>query len=377
MSKEWETRKFENCIEKIDYTNKIQRKDFLENGKHPIISQEQDFINGYWNNTDDLFEINKPVVIFGDHTKVLKYVDFDFVLGADGVKILQPNNEIESRYFYYYLLNINLGSLGYARHYRILKEVDVRYPKFISEQRRIVAILDEAFAAIATARENAVKNLANARELFESYLQDIFANPGDGWVEKKMSDIAIEITDGDHMPPPKSIEGIPFITISNINKDTNQIDFSDTFKVSTQYYENIKPSRKPIMGDILYTVTGSYGVPVLINNDFKFCFQRHIGLIRPKKNFNPKFIYYWIMSPSAINQANETATGTAQKTVSLKALRNFVIPVTSFDKQTEIVAKLDALSAETKRLEGIYQQKIADLDELKKSILDRAFRGEM
>jgi type I restriction enzyme S subunit len=247
----------------------------------------------------------------------------------------------------------------------------------LPEQKRIVAILDEAFANITRAKEIAEKNLANAREVFESYLQSVFANPGAGWEIVKMSELAIEITDGDHMPPPKTSVGLPFITISNINKETHQIDFSNTFLVSKQYYNNLKKNRKPIKGDILYTVTGSYGIPVLVNNDIQFCFQRHIGLIRPNKELNSKLLYYWIRSPQAISQANETATGTAQKTVSLKALRNFMIPKIPYEEQNTIVAKLDTLSIETKKLETIYQQKLASLEELKKSILQKAFAGEL
>ncbi len=128
---------------------------------------------------------------------------------------------------------------------------------------------------------------------------------------------------------------------------------------------------------MLYTVTGSYGIPVLIENDFEFCFQRHIGLIRPKENIISKWLYYWILSPNAFFQANDTATGTAQKTVSLTALRNFVLPKMTLEEQQTIVKKLDDLSTQTKKLEAIYQQKINDLEELKKSVLQKAFSGEL
>lgn len=195
MKQGWEIKEFEDCLEKIVYTNKIQRKDFLEIGEYPIISQEQDFINGYWDNSNDLFKVKKPIVIFGDHTQVLKYVDFDFVLGADGVKILQPTNSIDPRFFYYFLQNINLGSLGYARHYRLLKEIEVSYPKSLPEQQRIVSILDEAFSAIAKAKANAEQNLKNAKELFESYLQGVFENKGEGWEEKEFGDVITTLTD--------------------------------------------------------------------------------------------------------------------------------------------------------------------------------------
>ena len=230
-------------------------------------------------------------------------------------------------------------------------------------------------SAIAKAKANAEQNLKNAKELFESYLQGVFEN---GDLEKvKLSELAEDITDGDYMPPPKSEEGYPFITISNINKQNYQIDFSNTFKVPKEYFNKLKDNRKPKNGDVLYTVTGSYGIPVLIEDDFDFCFQRHIGLIRPKENVSSKWLYYWILSPQALLQANDTATGTAQKTVSLTALRNFVLPKMTLKEQQTIVQKLDALSTETKKLEAIYQQKINDLEELKKSVLQKAFSGEL
>jgi type I restriction enzyme S subunit len=174
MKEGWEILDFEKCLEKVTYTRKIKRKEFKENGVYPVISQEQGEVNGYWDNEEDLFTVDRPVIIFGDHTQVLKYIDYSFVLGADGVKILRTKNDIDPRYFYYFLKNIDLGNLGYARHYRLLKEVKVSYPKSLPEQQRIVSILDRAFAAIAKAKANAEQNLQNAKELFESYLQGVF-----------------------------------------------------------------------------------------------------------------------------------------------------------------------------------------------------------
>src|SRR3989339_2052260 len=137
MKTNWQTKNFEDCLDKVVYTSKIQRKDFLKSGLFPIISQESEDINGYWDDKKDLFKCKKPVVIFGDHTQVLKYVDFDFVLGADGVKILQPKEILDSRFFYFFLQSVDLKSLGYARHYRLLKEIDVSFPS-LPEQHRIV-----------------------------------------------------------------------------------------------------------------------------------------------------------------------------------------------------------------------------------------------
>ncbi len=180
MTNGWTTQSFEDCIEPVTYSRKIQRKDFLNYGEFPIVSQEAQFITGYWNDAADCFKVSTPVVLFGDHTQVLKYVDFDFVLGADGVKILQPRSFLIPKFFFYQLQAASLNSLGYARHYRLLKELQIGYPPF-PEQKRIVGLLDEAFAGIATAKANAEKNLQNARALFESHLQSVFTNSGDGW----------------------------------------------------------------------------------------------------------------------------------------------------------------------------------------------------
>jgi len=187
MRKGWETKPFESCIAPVEYSRKVQRKHFLDEGRFPIVSQEAAFTNGYWNDETDVFKVSTPVVIFGDHTQVLKFVDFDFVLGADGVKILQPRDFLRPKFFYYQLKAVEMPSLGYARHYRLLKELEITVPP-LAEQQRIVGLLDEAFAGLETAQAHAAKNLQNARALFESHLQSIFAEGGKGWVETTIGD---------------------------------------------------------------------------------------------------------------------------------------------------------------------------------------------
>lgn len=376
MKKGWEAKQFEDCIEQVKYTRKIQRRSFRSTGKFPIVSQEAELVNGYWDGHEDVFKVQTPVVIFGDHTQVLKYVDFDFVLGADGVKILQPRSFISPKFFYYHLQAAELPNLGYARHYRLLKEINIPLPP-LPEQRRIVGLLDEAFAAIATAKANAEKNLQNAREIFESHLNEVFAKQWESESLVALEELTVAITDGDHMPPPKSPIGVPFITIGNIAKETRVIDFRNTFMVPRSYFNALKANKKPRKGDVLYTVTGSYGSPVLLRDDVEFCFQRHIGLVRPKPETNSSWLYYLLMSPQVFKQAEEGATGTAQRTVSLKLLRSFLVPRMSQKHQEQAVKSLDSLSAETRRLAAIYTRKIAALEELKQALLHRAFSGEL
>lgn len=373
MKTNWQIKKLEDVIEKVTYSSKVHRKKFLTSGKFPVISQEADFINGYWNDEKDVFKVKTPIVIFGDHTQVLKYVDFDFVLGADGVKLLQPKPVLNPRFFYYFLNSINLKSLGYARHYRLLKEVDVSFPESLSEQKRIVAILDKAFADIEKAKANAEQNLKNAKELFESYLQSVFENKGDGWEEKTLGEV-YDVRDGTHDSPKYQLEGYPLITSKNLKKD--ELNYNNVKYIKEVDYLSINKRSKVDVGDILFAMIGTIGNPVVIKNEPDFAIK-NVALFKIPKTQNSYFLKYYLDSKSTIELLLKDAKGTTQKFVGLGYLRGFKIKLPSLLDQEKIVKKLDSLSAETKKLESIYQNKLANLEELKKSILQKAFNGEL
>jgi type I restriction enzyme S subunit len=189
-----------------------------------------------------------------------------------------------------------------------------------------------------------------------------------------LSALASDVTDGDHSPPPKAASGVPFITISDIVKLTREVDFSNTFTVPAEYFQNLKPNKKPRVGDILYTVTGAtLGIPVLVREQRDFCFQRHIGLIRPKPETDSAWLTYALLSPQAFRQATIGSTGAAQKTVSLGVLRGLKVPKLALTEQKRTAAQLDELSNETQRLAGLYARKLTALEALKKSLLHQAF----
>jgi type I restriction enzyme, S subunit len=303
------------------------------------------------------------------------------VIVADLVRIRAQR--INTKYLCYHLNSqrtndfINSMQKGTTRP-RVTLSVVRELPIFVptlSEQQRIVSILDEVFAGIATAKANAEKNLENAHALFEGHLQSVFKRQPD---EVPLSALATDVTDGDHMPPPKASAGVPFITISDIVKHTRQIDFSNTFTVPMEYFRKLKPNKKPRVGDVLYTVTGAtLGIPVLVGEQRDFCFQRHIGLVRPKPDTDSAWLTYALLSPQVFRQATIGSTGAAQKTVSLSALRDLKLPKLSFAEQKCIAAQLDAISAETERLARLYERKLAALEALKRSLLHQAFTGEL
>ena len=172
-SLEWEKIPFEQSIVKVKATPKIKKREFKESGSYPIISQEMDYINGYWDNTDDLLTIQTPVVVFGDHTKTLKYIDFDFVLGADGLKVLQPIESILPKFFYHQLRSVKLETLGYARHYKLLKQIEIRVPS-MELQHQIASMFDDLAVQVSHMDGLYERELQSFQELKQSILQEAF-----------------------------------------------------------------------------------------------------------------------------------------------------------------------------------------------------------
>ena len=223
MKQNWTYKKLEDCIEKVKYTTKLQSSDYKDQGRFPIVSQEEELISGYWDNAADVFMVNKPIVIFGDHTRVLKYVNFDFVLGADGVKILQPIDDLSAKFFLYYLKWCNIPSLGYSRHYKLLKEINIPLPP-LATQTRIVSELD-LLQSIIDKQEAQLKELDN---LAQAIFYDMFGDPVEnekGWDVKKLGDVCAKITDGTHKTPNYQDSGIVFISAKNIKN--GYFDYSD------------------------------------------------------------------------------------------------------------------------------------------------------
>ncbi len=372
MKQGWELKDFEGCIERIPRTTKIPKKQFLAEGKYPIISQENDYINGYWDKSEDLLKVDRPLVIFGDHTKKLKYIDFDFVLGADGVKVLLPIKTIDARFFYYQLQSIALGDLGYARHYRLLKQERIVIPS-LEEQKQIVAKLDLCFEAIDKARANATKNLENAKELFQSKLNDIFSQKGEGWVEKKLgeiSDVTYGFTD-------KSVEVGDFRYVRITDIDNN----GELISTGKKYISSSKDGKKFILrdNDILMARTGATFAKLLLYKDIEpSIFASYLIKIDFTESINNEFYWFYAKSNSYWDQANTLSTGSAQPHFNGKALKQVLFPYpVSKTEQSRLINEFKRFQSKTQSLESKYQQELNSLEELKKSILQKAFEGEL
>jgi len=276
--------------------------------------------------------------------------------------LMRPKNYILPLYLEFYLKSLFLR--GYWKtickqsvnqasvNQQDINKVLISYPKSISKQQRIVAILEESFTSIATAKENAEKNLQNARELFESYLQSVFANPGDGWEEKKLKEI-IKLEYGKPLPGSKrQYNGIYPVYGANGEKDRTNEFYYDKYSIIV--------GRKGSAGEINFTEEKFWPLDVT-----------YFVTYDQKKHYL-NFIYYLLTNLRLPKLAKGVKPG-----INRNEVYSIDVHIPLLSEQKYIVAKLDALSVETKKLEAIYQQKLNDLEELKKSILKKAFDGEL
>jgi type I restriction enzyme S subunit len=308
------------------------------------------------------------------------FIGFDGVLSSTMAKIVHGNN-IENRFLIYFLElmfeKFNSSKTGSAIPHldlNALRNQELPVPP-LPEQRRIVAILDEAFEGIATTKANAEKNLQNAREVFESHLNAVFSQRGEGWVEKPLKDVAIEFGRGKskHRPrnDPKLYGGtFPFIQTGDVRNSSHLItSYDQTYNDAGLAQSKLWPK-----GTLCITIAANIAETGIL--DFDACFPDSIiGLVANEKITTNKYIEYLLTSFKARLQV--LGKGSAQDNINLATFEHQYFPFPPINDQKEIVSIFDDLHEETQHLESIYQQKLTALNELKQSLLHQAFNGDL
>ena len=243
----------------------------------------------------------------------------------------------------------------------------------IDEQCRIVAILDEAFEGIATARANAEKNLQNARELFERQLQVLFSTPHADWAASTLG-ATYDVRDGTHDSPKYQDQGYPLITSKNLKRDG--LSFDDVKLIAEADYSKINERSAVHKGDVLFAMIGTIGNPTVVEVEPDFAIK-NVALFKVPAGQSGHYLRYYLSSQGVVTKMQSEAKGTTQRFVGLGYLRAFPVLVPPLAEQLALVRELDELSMETCRLEGICAEKIRSLDELKKSLLYQAFSGQL
>ena len=247
----------------------------------------------------------------------------------------------------------------------------------LPEQQRIVGILDDVFSNIATAKANAEKNLQNARALFESHLDAVFTKRGKGWVEKRLEELGTITSSKRIFKSEYVTSGVPFYRTKEIKELANGQEITTELFISEARYKEIKANfGVPKQGDILLTAIGTIGEIYVVEGDDDFYFKDgNVLWLKEFTTINPQFLKYVLVS--FVESLNKIAHGSAYSALPIQRLNAHKIFVPSPAEQAMIVSQLNSLNEETKRLESIYQQKLAALEALKKSLLNQAFTGKL
>ena len=362
----WQTKKLDEVL-KLEYGKPLAKSKRKQGGLYPVYGA-----NGI-KNRSDVFYFDRSSVIVGRKGSVGELHLSEEKFWPLDVAYFVPfdDRKYDLNFIYYLLSNLELPKLakgvkpGLNRNE--VYSISVKIPP-IPEQKRIVKILDEVFENTEKAKENAEKNLKNAKELFESYLQNVFANPGKDWEEKSLEELG-QITSSKRIYKKEYVsDGIPFYRIKEIKELAHDKNITLELYISIKRYKEIKD----VFG---VPAVGTIGEIYVVKDNVEFYFKD--GNILWFKNFNsvdPYFLKFVLMS--FVEQINKLSQGSAYSALTIEKIEKHKIFLPkSLTEQKTTVKKLDTLSEQTKKLEGVYKQKLADLEELKKSVLNKAFSG--
>lgn len=330
----------EQCCNILDRKRKPVTKSAREAGDYPYYGANgiQDYVSDY------IFD--GTFILVGEDGSVITDRGTPVVTWASGkiwvnnhAHIIEESGDVLLRYLYHYIQTIDVSPLIHGNIPKLtggdFKALQIPVPP-LPVQREIVRILDNFTELTA----ELTAELAARKKQYAYYRDKLLTHSSETKI-CKLADVCESIADGDHMPPPKADDGIPFITISNITEQ-NKINFSNTMFVPSSYYDALADKRKPHSGDILYTVVGSYGIPVCIEQDTKFVFQRHIAILRPRSEvIKARYMFHAMQSGAFKAQADKAAKGAAQKTIGLSSLAEMTLPVPDMCIQERLIRVLD------------------------------------
>jgi type I restriction enzyme S subunit len=303
---------------------------------------------------------------------------------STGYFVLRPKPELDSRFVFYSLFREEftrqMETLQKGASYPAVTDGDVRSQVIpvptLPEQKRIVAILDEAFEGISTAKANAERNLQNARAIFESQLQSIFTRGGKDWVDTTIGD-QIRFIDYRGKTPVKTANGIRLITAKNVKM--GYLQDTPMEYIAAGNYHAWMTRGIPKKGDVLFTTEAPLANVAQLDTTEKVAFAQRIIIMQAKAEaLDNTFLKYLLLSQPIQHRIRTKATGATVQGIKASLLKAIEISYPrSLPEQKRLVDTLKGLSEETQHLASIFEHKLGALDALKKSLLHRAFAGEL
>lgn len=367
LSERWTFYPFKKILKDSSRGNlKIKTSDLLIEGSIPVIDQGKDFIAGFTNQHNSIVRAKLPLIVFGDHTRNLKYIDFDFAMGADGTKVLEViNDQALPKFIYYYLRSIKIADTGYNRHFKFIKDLVFPLPP-LKTQQRIAAILDNA----AALRDKTAQLLKEYDLLAQSIFLEMFGDPvrnPKGWNFEKLT--ILSPIEKFSVFPEKIERGTNYVGLDSIEKDTGQI------KAISIVEEGELKSNKFLFKSkhILYGKLRPYLNKVANPNFEGICSTDIITLLPNEKKSNKPFITYYLKGPWHLEWAANNTTGANLPRLNMKSFSKLRIISPPIDLQNQFAEKI-ALIEQQKELA---KQELKESEDLFNGLLQKAFKGEL
>lgn len=332
-------------IDETKYGTKIKTDKYLSEGKYPIVDQGQKKISGYTDIEEGIFK-EVPAIIFGDHTRLIKYIDVPFFIGADGVKIIRSRlKKVNYKYLYYSLLNVHIPNTGYNRHFKWLKETKIFYPDS-EKQKHIVEVLDKISLII----EKKNKQIEQCDFLLKSLFIEMFGDPSTNpkkWVKTPLHKLCHISSSRRIYQNEQTLQGIPFLRISDLSNLINNGNTKVELYISEERYEELKSKNQvPKSGDILITSRGTLGECYIIKEDDKFYFQD--GMISWMFDFVnyilPTYLKYLFDMREFKREITSRQIGTTVSYLSIEMIKKLQIMLPNIKLQykfSELINKID------------------------------------
>lgn len=358
----------------IPAEQKTKQKEYEEVGELAIVDQGKKLIGGYTNNLDMQLNCTLPVIVFGDHTCTVKYVDFPFGAGADGIKVLSPRDNVFPKYLFYgtQYLTLRFPDKGYARHYQHIEKMDLRLPDF-EEQLCIVTRIEELFSEL----DKGVETLQNIKRQLEVYrqavLKEAFASLHDKIQIRNLSSMVTSGSRG--WAKYYNEEGARFIRITDLTR--NHIKLKNDVIQRVRLPQNVEGRRSRLHGgDVLISITADLGSIALIPNSIEESYiNQHIAVVRFNNAYQGKFMAWYLRSDYGQKDLLKNKRGGGKLGLGLDDIRNTVVPIVSNETADRIVQEIESRLSVCDCIEQTVDTTLSQAEAMRQSILKKAFEG--
>lgn len=376
------TKKLQEILDKTNFSIwKIKTKEYLEKWDFPIVDQWKNLIWWYSNDKKLVYNWKLPVIVYWDHTNIVKYINFPFIWWADWIKVLPFKKDYDERYCYYLIETYKPETQWYRRHFSFFKEIDLPLPP-LPTQKLIIQKLDESFEKIDKSIGITKKNLESLEQLNKSVLEVVFRV---GEYEIKTIEDSLEFLTDYHANGSyenlrdnvKLIDDKDYALMIRAT-DLENNNFINWVKYITEKAYNFLSKSKVFWNEIIipkiWTIWNVYLMPEL---NIPVSLWMNIFLLKVNSNNFSKYIYYYLISEIWRNEILSRAQWAVTKTITKIAVKTMPIPLPPLPKQKEIVTYLDKIFEKNKTIKEKYEKKLKDLEELKQSLLKDAFEWRL